>query len=54
MSDFFFARQNEDGTYGEPVRLTGVKIITVTSPVNDADAKKLLGSDMVTMEFKKV
>ena len=28
--------------------------ITVTSPVNDADAKKLLGSDMVTMEFKKV
>ena len=28
--------------------------ITVTSPVNDADAKKLLGADMVTMEFKKV
>ena len=28
--------------------------ITVTSPVNDADAKKLLGADTVTMEFKKV
>ena len=28
--------------------------ITVTSPVNDPDAKKLLGSDTVTMEFKKV
>lgn len=32
MSNFFFARQNEDGTFGEPVRLTGVKSITVTSP----------------------
>ena len=32
MSDFFFARQNDDGTYGEPVRLTGVKSITITSP----------------------
>ena len=29
-------------------------VITVTSPVNDADAKKLLGSDTITMEFKKV
>ena len=27
--------------------------ITVTSPVNDADAKKLLGSDTITMAFKK-
>ena len=28
--------------------------ITVTSPVKDADAKKLLGSDTVTMTFKQV
>ena len=28
-------------------------VITVTSPVNDPDAKKLLGSDTVTMGFKK-
>lgn len=28
--------------------------ITVTSPVNDADAKKLLGSDKITLEYKKV
>jgi len=28
-------------------------VITVTSPVNDADAKKLLGSDTITMAFKK-
>ena len=28
--------------------------ITVTSPVNDADAKKLLGSDTVTLAYKKV
>ncbi|MCR5327861.1 MAG: hypothetical protein K6E12_03260 [Saccharofermentans sp.] len=27
--------------------------ITITSPVNDPDAKKLLGSDTVTMTFKK-
>ena len=27
--------------------------ITVTSPVNDADAKKLLGSDTITLAFKK-
>lgn len=29
-------------------------VITVTSPVNDPDAKKLLGSDTVTMSFEKV
>ena len=28
-------------------------VITVTSPVNDPDAKKLLGSDTITMAFKK-
>ena len=29
-------------------------VITVTSPVNDPDAKKLLGSDTITLPFKKV
>ena len=28
--------------------------ITVTSPVKDADARKLLGSDTVTMTFKQL
>lgn len=28
--------------------------ITVTSPVNDADAKKLLGTDKITLAYKKV
>lgn len=32
MADFYLAYQNDDGTYGEPVRLTGVKSITITSP----------------------
>ncbi len=29
-------------------------VITVTAPVNDADAKKLLGSDTISLPFKKV
>lgn len=29
-------------------------VITVTSPVNDPDAKKLLGSDTITLAFNKV
>ena len=29
-------------------------VITVTSPVNDPDAKKLLDSDTITLPFKKV
>ena len=37
-----------------PGTIDNYGVITVTSPVNDPDAKKLLGADTVTMEFKKV
>ena len=36
-----------------PGTIDSYGVITVTSPVNDADAKKLLGSDTVTLAFKK-
>ena len=31
MNDFFFAKLNEDGTCGEPIPVSGVKEITITS-----------------------
>ena len=36
-----------------PGTIDSYGVITVTSPVNDADAKKLLGSDTITLAFKK-
>ena len=34
-------------------RIDNFGVITVTAPVNDPDAKKLLGSDTITLPFKK-
>ena len=36
-----------------PGTIDSYGVITITSPVNDADAKKLLGSDTITLAFKK-
>ena len=36
-----------------PGTIDSYGVITITSPVNDPDAKKLLGSDTVTLAFKK-
>lgn len=40
-----------DTMYG---KIDNYGVITVTSPVNDPDAKKLLGSDTITLPFEKV
>ena len=36
-----------------PGTIDSYGVITITSPVNDADARKLLGSDTITLAFKK-
>lgn len=35
MSDFFFARQNEDGTYGEPIQAKSINLNLTTQGVGD-------------------
>lgn len=35
MSDFFFTRQNEDGTYGEPIQAKSIELNLTTQGVGD-------------------
>lgn len=35
MSDFFFAQQNDDGTYGEPIKAEVVDLDLTTQGVDD-------------------
>ena len=42
MSDFFFAKQNEDGTYGEPIQAKNIELDLTTQGVGEPIPKFML------------
>lgn len=46
MSDFFFAKVNDDGTYGEPIKAKSIELNLTTQEVDDSIAMPPFTEDM--------